>query len=74
LREEKLESASVVFPAERLRGIVCEACEFYKPGEVLECAGFKILNFLIQMGSLTFEEVRFASRQACRKSSPEEVR
>jgi len=73
LREEKSEFANAALPAEKLREILCEVCDFYKPGEVLECAGFKIINFLIQKGILTFEEVKLASYQACRKNSPEKV-
>lgn len=64
-----MESANAVSPAEsEYRKVICSACDFYKPGDTLECAAFKVLRFLVESGKLTLEEVDFAVSQACRKS------
>ncbi|WP_457591264.1 hypothetical protein [Geoglobus sp.] len=63
-------SASAVSHAEsEYRKIICSACDFYKPGDTLECAAFKVLKFLVESGKLTLEEVDLAVSEACRKSS-----
>ncbi len=63
-------SASAVSRAENeYRKVICSACDFYKPGDTLECAAFKVLKHLVESGRLTLEEVDLAVSQACRKSS-----
>jgi len=65
LKGGKLESASVTAPAE-LREVVCEVCDFYKPGDPLECGAYRILKLLVESGKLSIEDLRFAS-ETCKK-------
>jgi len=75
LRGERKEYASAVFHVDTMyRRLICSACDFYKPGDDLECAAFKALVFLVETGKLTLEEVNFAVSEACRKSVTQEVR
>ncbi|AKG91576.1 hypothetical protein GAH_01108 [Geoglobus ahangari] len=63
-------SASAASHAEsEYKKVICSACDFYKPGDTLECAAFKVLKYLVETGKLTLEEVDLAVSQACRKSS-----
>lgn len=63
-------SASAVSHAEsEYRKVICSACDFYKPGDTLECAAFKVLKYLVETGKLTIEEVDLAVSQACGKGS-----
>lgn len=76
MRERRLEFASAVIHADTMKAykdLICTACDFYKPGDELECSAYKALAFLIDSGRITEEEVRFAISQACRQSSSEEV-
>ncbi len=52
---------------------ICKACDFYKPGDNLECAGFKILQYLIEKGRLSIEEVEVAISEACEKNTTEKI-
>ena len=56
------------------RELICSACDFYKPGDDLECAAYRVLVYLIESGKLTAEEVEFAVSQACRQSIAQEIR
>ncbi|AIY89441.1 hypothetical protein [Geoglobus acetivorans] len=75
MRGEIRVSASVETHAEiDYRTAICRACDFYKPGDTLECAGYKVLKYFVETGRLTLEEIELAASQACRKGPAEEVR
>ncbi len=56
------------------RKLICSACDFYRPGDDLECAAYKVLVYFIEKGKLTAEEVEFAASQACRQGIAQEIR
>ncbi len=56
------------------RETICLACDFYKPGDALECAGFKVLKYFVETGRLTLEEIEIAVSLSCKENSAQEVR
>ncbi len=58
----------------RYRILICSACDFYKPGDDLECAAYRVLVYFIENGKLSPEEVEIAVSEACRQSIAQEVR
>ncbi|WP_457555112.1 hypothetical protein [Candidatus Pyrohabitans sp.] len=42
---------------EEVRNRLCRRCDFYREGETLECAAFKVAKRLVEQGRLGLEEL-----------------
>ncbi|NOZ59898.1 MAG: hypothetical protein GXO66_10055 [Euryarchaeota archaeon] len=42
---------------DEVRARLCRRCDFYKEGETLECAAFKVAKRLVEQGKVSLDEL-----------------